>query len=575
MKRLSVWAPLAESVAAVTRNGTEPMQRHEYGWWATEKKYPAGADYAFSVDGGPPLPDPRSPQQPDGIHGFSRVLDHGAYEWGDAGWQPRPLASAVIYEMHVGTFTPEGTFAAAKNQLGYLAELGITHLELMPVNQFSGRRGWGYDGVDLYAPHNGYGTPDDLKALVEACHAQGISVLLDVVYNHLGPTGNYLAMYAPYFTDKYCTPWGRALNFDGSHSDQVRQFFIDNAVMWLRDYHFDGLRLDAVHAIHDSSAYTFIEELGRAVRRLEKSLARPLVLIAENDRNDPRFIQPRCCGGFGLDAQWNDDFHHALHAFLTGEQSGYYADFGPLWQIAKALTRGYVYDGLYSVFRGRRHGRRLESLEPWRLIGYAQNHDQVGNRAKGDRLSALVSPGKLKIAAALVLTAPFVPLIFQGEEWAASSPFAFFSGHEEPELAEAVRKGRRREFASFGWKPEEIPDPQSEEIFLRSKLIWREKEEGLHKEILQWYADLIALRKSLADLNSGDFPDSVKIDEDSGTLLMRRGKIMLACNFSKFERTFYDLSGSIRLTSDSAGRMAAKELLLPAESAAILDLSGG
>ena len=446
------------------------------GWWTAEAVSAApGTDYAFRLDGGPPLPDPRSVWQPQGVHGPSRVLDHGAFPWTDGRWQQGPLPSAVLYELHVGTFTPEGTFEAAIARLDHLVDLGITHVELMPVAEFPGSRGWGYDGVDLYAPHHAYGGPEGLKRLVNACHAKGFAVLLDVVYNHLGPAGNYLERFGPYFTARHQTPWGPAVNLDGPGSDEVRRFFCDNALMWLRDYHLDGLRLDAVHALVDTSAVSFLEQLAAEVHALEAHLGRHLVLIAESDLNDPRVVRPPELGGYGLGAQWSDDFHHALHTVLTGERDGYYADFGSLADLAKALTGTFVYDGRYSHFRGRRHGRPTAGLTGDHFLGYLQNHDQIGNRAQGERSSHLPNSGRLKIAAALVLTSPFIPLLFQGEEWGASTPFQYFTDHDDPELGRAVREGRRVEFAGFGWAPEAIPDPQDPATFARSKLDWQER----------------------------------------------------------------------------------------------------
>ena len=416
-----------------------PLTAGEGGWWSAD--VPAagpGSEYAFRLDGGEPLPDPRSPWQPSGVHGPSRVVEHQAFPWQDQGWQAGPLAAAVLYELHVGTFTPSGTFEAAIARLDHLVDLGMTHVELMPVNEFAGSRGWGYDGVDLYAPHHAYGGPQGLKRLIDACHARGLAVLLDVVYNHLGPAGNYLGRFGPYFTDRYATPWGPAVNLDGPHSHEVRRFFCDNALMWLRDYHVDGLRLDAVHALVDTSAMHVLEQLAAEVDALAAHLGRHLVLIAESDLNDPRVVRAPEVGGYGLDAQWNDDFHHALHTVLTGERDGYYTDFGTLADLAKALEQAFVYDGRSSAFRRRPHGRPPTGLTGHRFLGYLQNHDQIGNRATGERSSHLLSPGRLKIAAALVLTAPFMPLLFQGEEWGASSPFQYFTAYEDPALGQAV-----------------------------------------------------------------------------------------------------------------------------------------
>jgi maltooligosyltrehalose trehalohydrolase len=421
MSRISVWAPTPQRVEVVTAEGRVPMERDERGWWHARLDGAAGIDYAFSLDGGPARPDPRSPWQPHGIDGPSRTIDH-EFEWTDHGWHGRPPAGSVLYELHVGTFTPEGTFESTIERLDHLVELGVTTVELMPVAEFSGERGWGYDGVDLYAPHHAYGGPEGLKRLVDACHSRGLAVVLDVVYNHLGPAGNYLREFGPYFTDRYSTPWGDAVNFDDAHSNEVRAFFVDNALMWLRDYHFDGLRIDAVHAIVDTSATHILEEMAARVDELEGEVGRTLALIAESDLNDPRIVTPREAGGYGIDAQWSDDFHHALHALLTGERDGYYSDFGAVAHLAAALTNAFVYAGDYSPYRKRRHGRVPVGLSGNRFLGYLQNHDQVGNRAVGERSSALMSRDLLKVGAALVLTAPFVPMLFMGEEWGASTP---------------------------------------------------------------------------------------------------------------------------------------------------------
>ena len=445
MTTFRVWAPVAHSVEVEVDGTRLPLTAGEGGWWAAD--VPAagpGSEYAFVLDGGEPLPDPRSPWQPAGVHGPARVVEHQAFPWQDQGWQARPLAAAVLYELHIGTFTPDGTFEAAIARLDHLVDLGITHIELMPVNEFAGSRGWGYDGVDLYAPHHAYGGPQGLKRLIDACHARGLAVLLDVVYNHLGPAGNYLGRFGPYFTDRYATPWGPAVNLDGPHSHEVRRFFCDNALMWLRDYHVDGLRLDAVHALVDTSAVPFLEQLAAEVDTLAAHLGRHLVLIAESDLNDPRVVWPSALGGYGIGAQWNDDFHHALHTVLTGERDGYYTDFGAFADLAKALTQAFVYDGRYSAFRRRPHGRPPTGLAGHRFLGYLQNHDQIGNRATGDRSSHLLSTGRLKIAAALVLTAPFIPLLFQGEEWGASSPFQFFTAYDDPRSARPWPQGAGR-----------------------------------------------------------------------------------------------------------------------------------
>jgi len=555
MAEMRVWAPKARLVELDSHGRLLSMKKNEAGWWCVEAPFiQHGVDYAFRVDGEGPFPDPRSPWQPEGVHGPSRWVDHHRFAWTDSGWQQPPLGSAVIYELHVGTFTPEGTFDSAIDRLDDLVDLGVTHVELMPVAEFSGKRGWGYDGVDLYAPHHAYGGPDGLKGLVDACHQRGLAVLVDVVYNHLGPCGNYLGRFGPYFTDKYKTPWGQAVNLDGPDSDEVRRFFIENALMWLRDYHMDGLRIDAVHAIVDASAIHFLEQLAAEVRNLETELSRHLVLIAESDLNDPRVVRPPELGGYGIDAQWNEDFHHALHAILTGEQAGYYQDFGQLAHLARVMTQGLVYDGRYSNYRRRRHGRPATGLSGHRFVGCLQNHDQVGNRAVGERTSHLLSPGRLKIGAALVMTCPFVPMLFQGEEWCASTPFLYFTDHQDPELGEAVKHGRRNEFAAFGWDPDQIPDPQAEETFLRSKLDWGESSRLPHRDMLQWYRSLIKLRRRLPGLTDGRLSETrVHFDDTARWLTMTRGSVLVACNFS---------GASQRIP---CSELAAKEIVLSSE----------
>ena len=532
----SVWAPAPERVELVLRGERHLMERDDRGWWSARADAGHGDDYGFSLDGADPLPDPRSPWQPAGVHGLSRVVDHSSYEWGDARWRGRPLASAVVYELHTGTFTPEGTFDAAIAKLDHLVRLGVTHVELLPVAQFPGDRGWGYDGVDLFAPHDSYGGPEALKRLADACHARGLGVIMDVVYNHLGPAGNYLAAFGPYFTDRYATPWGQAVNFDGPGSVEVRRFFVDNALMWLRDYHCDGLRLDAIHAILDASAIHILEEMQLRVEELGAHLDRDLFLIAESDLNDPRVVARREVGGYGVDAQWSDDFHHSLHAVLTGETNGYYADFGAVGDVAKALREAFVHAGTFSPYRDRIHGRPAVGIPGHRFLGYLQNHDQVGNRAVGERSSALMSPGLLKVGAALVLTSPFVPMLFMGEEWGATSPFQYFTAHEDPKLGRAVSEGRKREFAAFGWDPDEIPDPQDPDTFTRSKLDWSELDEQPHADLLDWHRRLIALRRERPELSDGRL-DRVEVDYDEGGrwLTMTRGRITVGCNFGPAE----------------------------------------
>ncbi|HKK98986.1 MAG TPA: malto-oligosyltrehalose trehalohydrolase [Desulfotignum sp.] len=575
MADMRVWAPNAHDVTVHSSDQKLAMTKAAGGWWHVDAPFIRhGVDYAFAVDGNGPFPDPRSFWQPNGIHGFSRWVDHSLFQWTDAAWQQPPLGSAVIYELHLGTFTPEGTCEAAINRLDHLKTLGITHVELMPVAQFSGERGWGYDGVDLYAPHQAYGGPEGVKRLVDACHHRGLAVLLDVVYNHLGPAGNYLSQFGPYFTDRYATPWGEAINFDEQDSHEVRQFFIDNAVMWLRDYHFDGLRIDAVHAILDTSAIHFLEALASVVKNLETALGRHLVLIAESDLNDPRVIRSPAVGGYGIHAQWNEDFHHALHAVLTGETQGYYQDFGSLAHLAKVLTRGVVYDGCYSTYRRRCHGRPATGILGTRFVGCLQNHDQVGNRALGERTSRLLSPGLLKIGAALIMTSAFVPMLFQGEEWGATTPFLYFTDHREPGLGEAVKHGRRKEFAAFGWESEVIPDPQAEETFVQSRLHWDELQEENSRRMLAWHQSLIALRRRLSPLTDGEIGRvSVLFDETDRWLTMARGPVLVACNFAETPRTISCAAAKDKkMVLSSADGFVVEDttLMLPAQAVAIL-----
>jgi maltooligosyltrehalose trehalohydrolase len=571
-----VWAPRAKRVAVTIDGDRLDMTGRGDGWWTADRQMRDRELYAFLVDGEGPFPDPRSMFQPAGVHGRSQCVDHRLFEWSDAHWQPPPLASGIVYELHIGTFSEAGTFEGAMEKLPYLADLGVTHLELMPVCEFSGPRGWGYDGVDLFAPHHAYGRPDDLKRLVDACHARGLAVILDVVYNHVGPAGNYLGKFGPYFTHRYNTPWGDAVNLDDAGSDEVRRFFCDNALMWLRDYHFDGLRLDAVHALIDTSACHFLEQLSDEVDALEAVVGRHLVLIAESDLNDPRVIRGREAGGYGIDAQWSDDFHHALHALLTGERSGYYEDFGTLAHLATALQEGFVYADAHSPHRQRRHGRRLHGVPGWRLIVAAQNHDQVGNRAAGERLCDLVSIGRLKIAAALLLTSPFVPLLFQGEEWAASSPFQYFTAHEDETLGAQVSEGRRTEFATFGWDASSVPDPQSVETFERSRLRWNELSGPIHADLSSWYQALIALRQKGA-LRDGKYHEvRVTFDETRRHVIIRRGSIIVACNLAEIPTTIeVECSDRMLLVSEPDIRRDRCAIHLPAESIAILQALDG
>ena len=512
--QVRVWAPSLEKVdlhIVSPRERTIPLDQEEHGYhYVIAEGVNPGDRYLYSLNGQKERPDPASRFQPGGVHGPSQVVDP-VFPWEDATWLGLPLRDYVIYELHVGTFTLEGTFEGIISHLDELKDLGITALELMPVAQFPGNRNWGYDGVYPFAVQGSYGGPDGLKRLVNTCHVKGIAVVLDVVYNHLGPEGNYLWDFGPYFTDRYKSLWGSAINFDGPHSDGVRRFFVENAIYWVREFHMDALRIDAVHAILDFSAQPFLEELASAVYEEAKRLNRRVHLIAESALNDTRVIRPRELGGYGLDAQWNDDFHHALHALLTGERTGYYQDFGELRDLAKAFHEGFVYSGQYSAYRRRRHGNSSRDIPAHRFVVFAQNHDQVGNRMQGERLSQLVCLERMKLAAGVVLLSPFIPLIFMGEEYGETAAFPYFISHSDRALIETVRRGRQEEFVPFGWGPEP-PDPQDEETFSRAKLNHNLRCEGHHRILRELHRELIQLRKdipALASLNK----DSMEVSD--------------------------------------------------------------
>ncbi len=508
--RFLVWAPWARQADVALEYPDErlvELKSTRFGYHVGEAGdvYP-GSRYRYRLhkDGQDPArwPDPASRSQPDGVHGSSEVVA-ADFPWTDGHWHGVPLSRYVLYELHVGTFTAEGTFDAAIPYLDHLRDLGITAVELMPVAQFPGDRNWGYDGVYPYAAQNSYGGPDGFRRLVDACHERGMSVVLDVVYNHLGPEGNYLWQYGPYFTDHYKTPWGEAVNFDGPHSDHVRRYFIESALHWMRVCHVDALRIDAVHAILDFSARPFLMELENAVRRLGEETNRRLYLIAESPLNDTRIVDRQNVGGFGLDAQWNDDFHHCVHSLLTGERDGYYADFGDLDDMARAFRDGFVYGDRYSPFRKRRHGNDSSHLHGGRLVVFAQNHDQIGNRMKGDRLGRLVTFEPRKLAAALVLLSPYIPLVFMGEEYGEIAPFPYFVSHTDPDLVEAVREGRNREFAPFR-RQGEPPDPQSPETFESARLDHGLRRSGRHRILLDYYRELIRMRSEVGPLGCSD-----------------------------------------------------------------------
>ncbi|WP_433120845.1 malto-oligosyltrehalose trehalohydrolase [Micromonospora sp. CA-246542] len=574
MTTFSVWAPDASRVRLRLAGDTDhDMRAAADGWWTVEVP-DAGLDYSFLLnDDETALPDPRSPWQPAGVHGPSRRYDHSAFEWSDSAWTGRQLPGSVLYELHIGTFTPEGTFDAAIDRLDHLVDLGVDLIELLPVNAFNGEHNWGYDGVCWYAPHEPYGGPDGLKRFVDAAHSRGLGVILDVVYNHFGPSGAYAPRFGPYLAEQ-SNSWGRSINLDGPHSDEVRRYIIDSVLMWLRDYHVDGLRLDAVHALPDTRAVPLLEELAVEVESLSTHLGRPLSLIAESDLNDPRLITPREAGGFGLHAQWNDDAHHALHTLLTGERQGYYGDFGSLETLSDVLTGGFFHAGTWSSFRNRHHGRPLDSRVPGhRLVAYLQNHDQIGNRATGDRISASLSSALVRVGAMLLLTAPFTPMLFMGEEWAASTPWQFFTSHPEPELASAVRTGRRREFASHGWPEGDVPDPQDPETFVRSRLDWAELDKPEHASMLAFYQRLIALRRSVADLSDPRM-HAVSVQHGDQFLLMRRGDTLVVANFAGRGQgvSLPGVARRVLLATGEGVTVMRDRIELPAETAAIVAL---
>ncbi|ARQ68025.1 malto-oligosyltrehalose trehalohydrolase [Streptomyces marincola] len=586
-----VWAPRAQRVTLQLSGRPVEMARDpgedRRGWWRAEAPAEPGDRYGYALDDGEVLPDPRARRLPDGPERPGAVTDPERFGWRRP-WPGRGLDGAVLYELHVGTFTPEGTFDAAAGRLGHLAALGVTHVELMPVSPFPGRHGWGYDGVAPWAVHEPYGGPEGLARFVDAAHEHGLGVVLDVVHNHLGPSGNRLPEFGPYFTDRHHTPWGAAVNLDAPGSDEVRAYFIGSALAFLRDYRLDGLRLDAVHELADDRAEHMLAELSRAVDALAEATGRPLFLIAESDRNDPRTTAPRAANGLGLHGQWNDDFHHALHAALTGEAQGYYADFAraPLAALAATVTRGFFHDGGYSAFRGRRHGRPLDpgTTPAHRLVGYAQTHDQIGNRALGDRLTSLAGRERTALAAALVLCGPFTPMLFMGEEWGAEEPWQYFTDHQDPALAEAVRSGRRREFAAHGWAADDIPDPQDPATRDRSCLRWpRDPERAWYgarperpeeAERLEWHRRLIAIRREHLPPGLRLVEVRAAFDEAAGWLVVHSGPLTVALNFSAEAAVTAGLGpGAFELlaaTHRCAPPGPGGRLGLPPESAAVL-----
>lgn len=531
----TVWAPDLDRVRVAVGGTAYDMARTgRSGWWAADVDASHGTDYAFLLgDDETPLPDPRSTWQPGGVHAASRSYDHDLFEWSDEAWQGRGLERSVVYELHIGTFTSGGTFDAAIERLDHLVDLGIDLVEVLPVNSFDGPHGWGYDGVVWGAVHEPYGGPDGFKRFVDACHARGLGVLLDVVYNHLGPSGAYLDRFGPYFAGQ--NDWGPGLNLDGPSSDDVRRYVLDNAMAWFEHFHVDGLRLDAVHALVDKRALSILEELSAETARMAQTLGRPLTLIAESDANDPRTVTPRAANGLGMDAQWSDDLHHALHVRLTGETDGYYTDFAAPGALAKTLRGAFFHDGSWSSFRDRTHGRPVDTarLAGSAFLAYVQNHDQIGNRATGDRISASISPGLIACGAAITLLGPYTPMLFMGEEWAASTPWQFFASFPDPDLADAVRNGRRQEFGRHGWGESEVPDPMDVATFERSKLRWSELDDPDHADILELHRSLIALRREYPELSDPSLTDfRVDVDNDGSKLVMHRGRFQVHVDFA-------------------------------------------
>jgi maltooligosyltrehalose trehalohydrolase len=569
-----VWAPRPTRLQLSVGDEVVPMRRSEDGWWVPDGSVPSGeVDYGYLVDtGATPLPDPRSRRQPAGVHARSRTFDPSAHPWFDEEWTGRQLAGSVIYEMHVGTFTREGTLDAAIDNLDHLRSIGVDFVEVMPVNAFNGTRNWGYDGVLWFAVHEGYGGPAAYQRFVDACHAAGIGVIQDVVHNHLGPSGNYLPEFGPFLKQGRST-WGDLINLDGDGSAEVRRYILDNVRMWLEDYHVDGLRLDAVHALDDSSPVHLLEEMASEVAALSAHQRRPLTLIAESDLNDTRLVTPREAGGYGLDAQWSDDFHHAVHVALTRETDGYYADFEPLAALAKVCERGFFHDGTYSSFRGRDHGVPVNTaaMPTWRLVVCSQNHDQIGNRAAGDRISDALDDEQLACAALLTLAGPYTPMLFQGEEWAASTPFQFFTSHPEPELGKVTAEGRIKEFERMGWDPSVVPDPQDPATFERSRLDWSELEHGRHARLLGTYRRLAELRRRLPALTDPSFDaNSCTADEETGLFTLRRGDVLVAVNFGEGGVDVdLDMPGEL-LFATSRGVVLAEGLRLPRHAGAIV-----
>ncbi|WP_073384741.1 malto-oligosyltrehalose trehalohydrolase [Jatrophihabitans endophyticus] len=568
MSALRVWAPSVSRIRVRADGQDADLQAADDGWWTGPDLAP-GTDYGFLLDDDETvIPDPASRRQPEGVHGPSRMYDQDAYDWRDAEWVGRDLTAAVVYELHIGTFTPGATFDAAIERLEHLARLGVTHVEVLPINAVNGIWNWGYDGVGWYAVHEPLGGPDGFKRFVDAAHGHGLAVVLDVVYNHLGPSGNYLPKFGPYLKPGRNT-WGDLVNVE---EPAVRRFIVDNALMWLRDFHLDALRLDAVHALQDSSPIHILAQLSGEVDDLAAELGRPLTLIAESDLNDPIMITPREQGGRGIAAQWDDDVHHALHSLLSGETQGYYCDFGSLPVLEKVFTRAFLHDGTYSTFRGHDHGAPVDrdTVRGWQFVVCLQNHDQVGNRAVGDRLPEIASPGRVRIGAVLLLTSPFTPMLWMGEEWAASTRWPFFTSHPEPELARLTGEGRVAEFAGHGWDVSQMIDPQDPAAYREAVLDWAEVDGDDHAAVLDLYRSLIRLRADEADLRDGDLRAvSLDYDEDAQWLVVHRGAFRVAVNLAATEQAVPVAAKQLVLATGPA-RPEADHVVLGPETAAVL-----
>ena len=578
--KFDVWAPKAESVTLVVDGRDLPMTGPVGGYWTADVPTTGEVRYGFRLDGSDRvLPDPRSRRQPDGVHQLSATFDPSEHQWQDQQWTGRPLAGGLIYELHIGTFTPDGTFDAAIDKLDHLVSIGVDFVEILPVNGFNGTHNWGYDGVLWYTVHELYGGPAGYQRFVDACHRRGLAVIQDVVYNHLGPSGNYLPEFGPYLHEANANTWGASVNLDGADSEPVRRFILDNALMWLRDYHVDGLRLDAVHALVDHHPEHLLSRMASEVDALSAHLRRPLTLIAESDMNDPTLITPHEAGGYGLTAQWSDDFHHSLHVAITGEATGYYSDFDSIGALVKVLTSAFFHDGSYSSFRKRHHGRPVDAatMPAYRFVVFGQDHDQIGNRAIGDRMTAQVGPERLALGAVLLFTSPFTPMLFMGEEWAASTPWQFFSSHPEEELGRLTAEGRIAEFAEMGWDPAVVPDPQQLSTFTDSKLDWSEPTSGHHADVLDLYRRLAALRRDRPELTDPRLHlVGTAHDDDAGWLSISRNGLRVLVNFSDSQQEIPLLGGPGRvLLETTPGTVQGSDVAaVPAESAVVIAPSG-